>query len=421
MESTGQGNRIQLSQSTADLLIKAGKASWIQARRDQVDVKGKGIVQTYWAVHSTGRDDISVHTGRSSGVSSAISTLEDEDDAAVTGFEDAFDVWEDENMKNVFTLPPMSKTAKKKRLVSWMVDMMAQNLKRIVAQRLNRNVLKKEITLESAFIKREMVKDEVVEAFSLPQYQSRDHKRQLVDPEAIILDAAVLAQLHGYITAIADLYKDNNFHNFEHAAHVTMSSQKLLGRIVTPQQVDYNAGCAEAILRDIHKQTFGITSDELAQFAVSLSALVHDVDHPGVPNPQLAKENPELADKYKNQSIAEQNSIDISWDLLMDPNNVDLQNCLFANDGDVQRFRQYVVNLVMATDIFDKDMTILRNQRWDKAFTHRDGSMGSDYAPTDDSSIHSSLARSSLPQEANLKATIVLEHIIQVSSFHVSR
>lgn len=48
MESTGLRNRIQLSQATADLLIKAGKQSWITRRSDEVEAKGKGRMQTYW-------------------------------------------------------------------------------------------------------------------------------------------------------------------------------------------------------------------------------------------------------------------------------------------------------------------------------------------------------------------------------------
>lgn len=53
----------------------------------------------------------------------------------------------------------------------------------------------------------------------------------------------------------------------------------------------------------------GITSDPLTQLAVVFSALIHDVDHTGVPNAQLVKEGAEIASIYKNKSVAEQNSI----------------------------------------------------------------------------------------------------------------
>jgi class 3 adenylate cyclase len=48
MESTGMAGRIQLSQDTADLIIAAGKASWLKPREQKVVAKGKGEMQTYW-------------------------------------------------------------------------------------------------------------------------------------------------------------------------------------------------------------------------------------------------------------------------------------------------------------------------------------------------------------------------------------
>jgi hypothetical protein len=45
----------------------------------------------------------------------------------------------------------------------------------------------------------------------------------------------------------------------------------------------------------------------LTQFAVVFSAIIHDMDHPGVPNSQLVKEKTKLAEVYKGVSVAEQN------------------------------------------------------------------------------------------------------------------
>jgi Adenylate and Guanylate cyclase catalytic domain len=48
MESTGERGRIQLSQSTADLIMLSGKGQWLVPRNEIVTAKGKGSMQTFW-------------------------------------------------------------------------------------------------------------------------------------------------------------------------------------------------------------------------------------------------------------------------------------------------------------------------------------------------------------------------------------
>jgi hypothetical protein len=92
----------------------------------------------------------------------------------------------------------------------------------------------------------------------------------------------VVGQLNQFVASIAAMHP---FHNFEHANHVAMSSNKLLQRVTSPDDVDYQREVVRqkhrisAVASDLHERTFGITSDPLTQFAVIFSALVHDVDH----------------------------------------------------------------------------------------------------------------------------------------------
>lgn len=79
----------------------------------------------------------------------------------------------------------------------------------------------------------------------------------------------------------------------------------------------------------------------------------------------------------------------------MEDSYKNLRRAIYTTVGEFKRFRELVVNAVMATDIVDKDLKNLRNNRWDVAFnpnTHED----------------SESAR-------NRKATIVIEHLIQAS------
>ena len=100
------------------------------------------------------------------------------------------------------------------------------------------------------------------------------------------------------------------------------------------------------------------------------SALVHDVDHAGVSNFQLIKEKAGIAKLNKNKTFAEQNSVDVAWVLLMDADYKDLQKAIYGNEADLKRFRQLMVNIVLATDIFDADMKAIRERRWGKAFQY---------------------------------------------------
>lgn len=48
MESNGIKGKVHVSKSTADALKAKGKSHWLTPRGNQIDVKGKGLMQTYW-------------------------------------------------------------------------------------------------------------------------------------------------------------------------------------------------------------------------------------------------------------------------------------------------------------------------------------------------------------------------------------
>ena len=170
-----------------------------------------------------------------------------------------------------------------------------------------------------------------------------------------------------------------------------MSVVKLLTRIVTPHLDSNGEEDAEAL----HRQTYGIATDPLTQFTMVLSALVHDVDHPGVSNMQLVKEKTALAKVYADKSVAEQNLIDKTWILLMEGDYKHLRKAIYQTEEEFIRFRSILVNTVMATDIMDKELSAARKARWNRAFNDE----------LDEDPVTAS----------NRKATIVLEHLIQAS------
>lgn len=175
-----------------------------------------------------------------------------------------------------------------------------------------------------------------------------------------------------------------------------MSALKLLHRVAAPD-IEATSTTEKKLAMKIHEYTLGLNGDPLTHFAVIMAAICHDVDHSGLPNTQLIKENSSIARFYDNRSPAEQHSTDLAFHLLMDDKYEDLRRELYTSECDFKRFRSILVNSVMATDIMDKELGAARKARWARAFSG-------------DSSI-------AIPEKqmADQKATIVLEHLIQAS------
>jgi len=176
-----------------------------------------------------------------------------------------------------------------------------------------------------------------------------------------------------------------------------MSCHKLFKRINRPDEVNYAHADKETVVKELHFATYGISSDPLTQLSIIIAALIHDTAHSGVPNAQLALERPIMVAKYGKYSVAEQHSLDVSLELLEAPCYANLRTCIFPTQDDQDRFRQLVINSVLATDIFDKDLGAMRKARWEKAFGNDSAGKGLDELSMD------------------RKATIVLEHVIQAS------
>jgi hypothetical protein len=196
----------------------------------------------------------------------------------------------------------------------------------------------------------------------------------------------------------AVLFRDSGSHPILFSISSTTAVRKLLKRVVTPEfpqdkieKIHSKTDADKNLSRHIHEFTYGINSEPLALLALTRASLIHDVDQRGVFNMQLAAvEEPHMAEMYRHKSIAEQSSLDLAWDSLRQDQFGELRACLFSNHQELVRFRKLLVNIILATDIFDKELNTWRRNRWEEAFS------------TDDF-------------DSDLRETIALEHIIQAS------
>jgi len=228
------------------------------------------------------------------------------------------------------------------------------------------------------------------------------------------LPRVVQEQLRLFVTMIASMYHTKNpFHCFEHATHVTCSAYQLLRRVIAKDLPDIMS-LQDSAWVDPWKElpefmgvdrapSSVLTSDALAQFAIVFSALVHDVDHFGVPNTQLAKEKPAVAAKYQNRSLAEQTSVNLALEQLHQEVFHDLRACIFPSRKEFIRFRKMVINIVMSTDIADANLRAFRERKWEKAFG----------GPSMHQTMEARVEQSK--EDRNRKATVMMDLIMMAS------
>jgi 3'5'-cyclic nucleotide phosphodiesterase len=331
-------------------------------REEKVDCKGKGMMTTFWC------DLNSVAGG------SLFSASEASHGADITAQP------EDGHISDAHE-------AKQQRLVEWNMSIFASLLREIVSSRPSHHKIQENEPSISTTERSPI--DEIQDEISFRMQCSTSD--QAVSA-AEVSDMAI-AQLRELITCIARSYRNNPFHNFDHCSHVVLSTKKLLNRIKEREkEVQHET-------KNTTSLTFGITSDPLAQFGILFAALIHDMDHPGVSNAQLTKEDDPLAHSYNGQSVAEQNSIDAAWKLLKRPQFVELRRCICATKEELSLFRQTVVNVVMATDLFDKSLKSKREHRWNMSFV--------DQCTQEQASLDLSLSKR--------RAAVVIDLIIQAS------
>lgn len=173
MESSGEGNRIHISEVTAKLIEQAGHGAWITARDEMVQLKGKGMMKTFWL--NPGKKDML-------------------------------------NTNHQMIAPPSplkspggreTIKARIQRLVPWNADLLIRLIRQIVAHR----VEKKEGNVPVWTPKGAAPLEEVVEVVELPEKDTRI--RPHIDPTNVKISDHIIELVHDYVSGIMDMYQDN--------------------------------------------------------------------------------------------------------------------------------------------------------------------------------------------------------------------
>jgi hypothetical protein len=279
------------------------------------------------------------------------------------------------------------------RLVDFNVKVMERLLKRVVAVQGNNGINSEVMELICERYTSDTIVDE-----SKKMIPFISDWKFVADPKRMDLGCRVVSQLEGFVTKVASLYNDLPFHCFEHASHTILSVTKLLASLEATLG-SYDKQLELDFESRINENVCAMLTHPVAQFALVFAAMIHDMEYEA-PNYQLIREGSKIAKTYKYKSCAEQNSIHKAWTLLMQPAYADFRDCLFGSQEDVELFRSLLVKSVMATDIWDKEQSSARMNRWD----------------TFVSGIAQSTKPPSSEEELSLqKAAVVVDHLIQVS------
>lgn len=231
MESTGQKNRIQVSQDTADLIMTAGKTHWLSQREGLVTAKGKGEMQTYWL--KPRRESTSMNDIENPSISPSVTEEQpgrrfDKKSVFANNKKHQSERWAELSLDDSTlhkSAPEVS--TKKARLVNWNVDLLLTLLTKVVARRQisgenKRWSLRNESTPQTEG--RLMILDEVTEIINLPGF---DPNSAISDSRTVVLGERVKRQLRDYITryvvATQERFVPNWLNNYTIRLHALMS------------------------------------------------------------------------------------------------------------------------------------------------------------------------------------------------------
>ena len=121
-----------------------------------------------------------------------------------------------------------SENPSNKRMIKWNVELLSQLLRQVMARAASKPGHKKRnnsahfADSDRRLAQNGNLLDEVKDVLALPKFDSKTSKNH-VDPESITLPLEVTKQLTSYVTQVAQLYKQNPFHNFGTSFELTCS------------------------------------------------------------------------------------------------------------------------------------------------------------------------------------------------------
>ena len=273
MLALGKAGKIHASVETAELLNLGGKSHWLSPRKDLVLVNGKGEMSTFWIKHKI---CLSIDESKKLFAKSGAST---HSEASTV---DEQDIWGESDWTSMSESVHTESSAPK-LAVDRNVNILMRYLKKIEARRLALRRLGHRKPRDEDFEigMGDPIMEEAREVVRMPEFNPAVAS-DVSHSDLIELPEEVESQLRLFVLSIASTYRDNEFHNFEHAAHVLATMDRIIAKITLPDEPETYVGfngkssSAETVASELDARTFGIVSfafclkEEIAsQFSVS--------------------------------------------------------------------------------------------------------------------------------------------------------
>jgi high affinity cGMP-specific 3',5'-cyclic phosphodiesterase 9 len=137
-------------------------------------------------------------------------------------------------------------------------------------------------------------------------------------------------KLYEFIKLVSKYYYNVHFHNFNHVIFVLQYTYLLILEIKLKNDVD-----------------------DYELFALMISALVHDIDHPGYNNQFMIHTKNTIAEKYNYISVLENHHINIAFNIL---DKINLLTNLSSNK--YNKIKAIIYSCIISTDMTNNDILI---------------------------------------------------------------
>lgn len=375
MESTSKKLQIQCCDTTSRLLANATKHNFkLDERVDEhgntgVEMKGKGVIHTWWIQEARDRNDAVTEIERCETPSGSSSLSLDSDFVRRINYQGWIDLGKPCQPAYSTDINEMKTT---------LCAILTHRLEKLTESRGNSGI--------STFTPGSL-------------------RGNFGSSGNIINPLSTSELISRYVDQICNLYIINDYHNFHHAYHVTISINKLVEMIIMNHGILYD--------------------DYLTHFSLVFSALVHDVAHKGIPNFILVNLEDELAKTYNKTSMAEKNSLNISLDILNEDSFSSLRKKIYGpNKIDGDKFESIIKTTILCTDIFNASRISLTKDRYAVAFSKQDSDCKTSFAHNQVAKDCNDLNELEIDkicifpddcEQACLQKTCIIEHLIQVA------